>query len=110
MYELAYCDDAVSVIGHIVYTLGPLRSPRHHSHCLGNFIQYIFQMYHKTDQHIGGVMTIDPNQRHLCLFPEQLTDAQDWRTIGDLLPSYYSKVHQPIKSKELGKTTSLPFE
>ena len=43
-------------------------------------------------------MTIDPNQRHLCLFPEQLTDAQDWRTIGDLLPSYYSKVHQPTKS------------
>ena len=45
LYELAYCDDAVSVIGHIVYTLGPLQFPRHHSHCLENLIQYIFQIY-----------------------------------------------------------------
>ena len=37
MYELAYCDDAVSLIGHIVYTLGPLLFRRHHRHCLSIF-------------------------------------------------------------------------
>ena len=37
MYELAYCDDAVSVIGHSVYTLGPLLFRRHHRHCLSIF-------------------------------------------------------------------------
>ena len=34
LYELAYCDDAVSLIGHIVYTLRPLLFRRHHRHCL----------------------------------------------------------------------------
>ena len=33
MYELAYCDDGVSVIRHIVYTVRPLLFRRHHRHC-----------------------------------------------------------------------------
>ena len=41
LYELAYCDDAVSVIGHIVYSLGPLLFLRHHSHSLEFFHPYI---------------------------------------------------------------------
>ena len=41
LYELAYCDDAVSVIGHIVYSLGPLLFLRRHSHSLEFFHPYI---------------------------------------------------------------------
>lgn len=41
-----------------------------------SFNIYFRYIYHETDLRIGGVITIDPNQRPLCLFPEQFTDAQ----------------------------------
>ena len=45
-------------------------------------------MYDETDLHIGGVMTI--GGLFVCLLSnsEVHMHRQDWRTIGDLRPSY----------------------
>ena len=53
-------------------------------------------MYDETDLHIGGVMTI--GGLFVCFLSNSEVHRQDWRTIGDLRPSYYSKVRQPTNS------------
>ena len=58
-------------------------------------------MYDETDLHIGGVMTI--GGLFVCFLSNSEVHRQDWRTIGDLRPSYYSKVRQPKIPRNLAR-------
>ena len=103
MYELAYCDDAVSVIGHIVDTLGPLRFPRHHSHCLENLIQYIFQIYLPRDR--STYWWCHDYRRPLFCF---LSNSQEHRTGAQLVTCSRAIIQKFANPQILRNLAKLP--
>ena len=68
LYELAYCDDAMSVIGHIVYSVGSLLFGRHHSH------SHAFSSLHSFVEHTAprhSQQSLLPFKYHLSIFATQ---------------------------------------
>ena len=81
LYELAYCDDALSVIRHIVYSLGALLFRRHHRHCCPAFSSLQIHLLYI-------LVLATPNHRTLsCIFVFTNSFAAPWHSQPSLMPA-----------------------